>query len=126
MAAAEAAAAGGGSGSGMRMAGATLDAMVSLEHLDWTDMQHVLRNHNEHRRRRGVALIGWIGMLVEIHEELCERVWLRIVHHELIFLSGLDAWIGIVDTELFYARIKMRYIATQRSNTSDGELSYEC
>ena len=97
-----------------------------LEDLDQEGMEQVLGNHNEQRQHNGVELIGWIGMIVQMCDELCERAWCRAVHYELICLEGLDAWIGFLDNELFYLRQEMRFIEAQRSNTFDGELGYEC
>jgi len=106
------------------MAAGTADAMVSLENLDWFQMQHVYANHDEHRQRNGVALIGWIGMIVDMHAELCERISLRVLHYELTCIEGLDAWLGFLEHILFYLRIEMRYVELQRSNTVGGV--YEC
>ena len=49
-----------------------------------------------------------------------------MVHYELTCLEGIYAWLDFLENELFYLRIEMRYIESQRSNTFDGELGYEC
>ena len=44
-------------------------------------------------------------------------------------ISGLDAWLQVLDMELFFSRIEMRIpgnVDLTRSNTSDGELKYDC
>ena len=102
---------------------------LSWEHLSWDDMQQVVRSHNVERRYRGVTQSAWIDLMTRIHAELCERICLRIRYDTVRTISGLDAWLQVLDMELFFSRIEMRIpgnVDLTRSNTSDGELKYDC
>jgi hypothetical protein len=110
---------------------------LSWEHLQtcredmqgWDDMQQVVLSHNVERRYRGVTQSAWIDLMTRIHAELCERICLRIRYDTVRTSSGLDAWLQVLDMELFFSRIEMRIpgnVDLTRSNTSDGELKYDC
>ena len=79
----------------------------------------------------GVALIGWIGMLVELQGAVEQRAWVH-EHNDVldergwVRTEGFNLWIGFLDNELFIWRQEMQTVADMRANTYDGELGYEC
>jgi hypothetical protein len=73
----------------------------------------------------GVALIGWIGMLVALRGAVIERAWVY-TGQGWVRTDGFDNWLAVLDNELFDVRQDMQAISDARSNTYDGELGYEC
>ena len=73
----------------------------------------------------GVALIGWIGMLVALRGAVAERAWVY-TGQGWVRTDGFDNWLAVLDNELFDVRQDMQAISDARSNTYDGELGYEC
>jgi hypothetical protein len=77
----------------------------------------------------GVALIGWIGMLVELRGAVEQRAWVytgALMHQGWVRTEGFDTWLAVLDNELFDVRQDMQAVSDARSNTYDGELGYEC
>ena len=77
----------------------------------------------------GVALIGWIGMLVELRGAVEQRAWVytgALIHQGWVRTEGFDLWLAVLDNELFDVRQDMQAVSDLRSNTANGELTYEC
>jgi hypothetical protein len=95
------------------------------------EMEDVIERINAQRLEDGVALIGWIGMLVELRGAVEQRAWVHGYNDVLdergwVRTNGFNLWIAFLDNELFIWRQEMQTVADMRSNTYDGELGYEC
>ena len=93
------------------------------------EMEVIIERLNAQRLEDGIALIGWIGRLVELRGAVEQRAWVytgTLMHQGWVRTEGFDLWLAVLDNELFDVRQDMQAISDARSNTYDGELGYEC
>ena len=93
------------------------------------EMEVIIERLNAQRLEDGIALIGWIGMLVELRGAVEQRAWVytgALMHQGWVRTEGFDTWLAVLDNELFDVRQDMQAVSDARSNTYDGELGYEC
>ena len=93
------------------------------------EMEAVIDSINAQRLENGVALIGWIGRLVELRGAVEQRAWVytgTLMHQGWVRTEGYDLWLAFLDNELFIWRQEMQTVSDLRANTYDGELGYEC
>ena len=93
------------------------------------EMEVIIERLNAQRLEDGIALIGWIGRLVELRGAVEQRAWVytgTLMHQGWVRTEGYDLWLAFLDNELFIWRQEMQTVADLRANTYDGELGYEC
>ena len=90
------------------------------------EMEVIIERLNAQRLEDGIALIGWIGRLVELRGAVEQRAWVHTGMFGWLRLNGLNMWLAFLDNELFIWRQEMQTVADLRANTYDGELGYEC
>ena len=90
------------------------------------EMEVVIERLHAESLEDGIALIGWIGRLVELRGAVEQRAWVHTGMFGWLRLNGLNMWLAFLDNELFIWRQDMQAVSDLRSNTFDGELGYEC
>ena len=90
------------------------------------EMEAVIDSINAQRLENGVALIGWIGMLVVLRGAVEQRAWIHSGMFGWVRIDGFNLWLGFLDNELVIWRQEMQTVADMRGNTANGELAYEC